>query len=201
MRRIALFVVLVLLTIVSAHAQVALYVTSSSDHLSSIATGSVYTSTSGSYQEQYASYWTSGIGGGVTLNFLPLGPVKLGFDFRGSTHPGTVGADTGMAGVRLGFNPPLIHLKPYIQASGGYVGTRTVNVSSSSTSPSQTVGGTFNNKYVAWEIVGGIDYPLIKFVDVRVIELGGGTGVSIPGSSSAPNISLFTVSTGVVLHF
>jgi hypothetical protein len=54
---------------------------------------------------------------------------------------------------------------------------------------------------VASVILRGIDSPLIKFVDFRVIELGGGTGVSIPGSSSAPNTSLFTINSGVVIHF
>lgn len=199
MRRNILLAVLAPLFVACAQAQVAIYVTSSSDHLGNVQTGSVLTN--GSYQEQYASYWTSGIGGGVTLNFLPLGPVKLGFDFRGSTHPGTVGADTAMGGFKVGFNPPLIHLKPYIEAAGGYVATRTVNISTSASNPSQTIGGTFSNKYAAWEILGGIDYPLIKFVDLRLIEVGGGTGVSVPGFSVGPNISLFTVNTGLVVHF
>jgi hypothetical protein len=77
--------------------------------------------------EQYGSFWTSGVGGGVTFNFLPVGPVRLGLDLRGSTRPGSVGADTAMAGFKVGFNPPLIRLKPYIQAFAGYVGTRTTN--------------------------------------------------------------------------
>jgi len=199
MRRTVLLAALVLLAVASAHAQVALYVTSSSDHLSSVATGLGLSG--GTYQEQYTSFWTSGIGGGVTLNFLPLGPVKLGFDLRGSTRPGTIGADTAMGGFKVGFNPPLIHLKPYVQVSGGYVATRTVNISTSPSNPGQTVGGTFNNQYAAWEVIGGIDYPLVKFVDLRLVEVGGGSGVSILGSTSTPNISLFTINTGIVLHF
>jgi hypothetical protein len=199
MRRNLLLAVLAPLFVACAHAQVAIYVTSSSDHLTDVQTGSVLTS--GNYQEQYASYWTSGIGGGVTFNFLSLGPVKLGFDRRGSTHPDTVGADTAMGGVKVGFNPPLIHLKPYVEAAGGYVGTRTVNISTSASDPSQPVGGTFSNKYAAWEILGGIDYPLIKFVDLRLAEVGGGAGVNVPGIPDGPCISLFTVNTGLVLHF
>lgn len=199
MRRTVLLAALVLLAVASAHAQVALYVTSSSDHLSSVSTGLALSG--GTYQEQYTSFWTSGIGGGVTLNFLPLGPVKLGFDLRGSTRPGTIGADTAMGGFKVGFNPPLIHLKPYVQVSGGYVATRTVNISTSPSNPGQTVGGTFNNQYAAWEVIGGIDYPLVKFVDLRLVEVGGGSGLSILGSTSTPNISLFTINTGIVLHF
>jgi hypothetical protein len=195
-----LIVVALVLSSVAAHGQaVSIYATSASNRFSNVQTGSVLT-TSG-FQNQYTSYWTSGIGGGVTLNFIPVGPLRLGFDLRGSTHPGSVGADTAMAGIRAAFNPPLIRLKPYVQASGGYVETRTVNVSSSATLPSQTIGGTFTNRYAAWEILGGVDIPILPVLDLRVIELGGGTGVSAFGSANAPNLSLFSVNSGLVLHF
>jgi hypothetical protein len=193
MRKYVAIATLFLFSAVAAHAQAAsIYVTSSSSHFSNVQTGLALTGSG--YQEQYASFWASGIGGGVTLNFLPIGPVKVGFDFRGSTRPGTAGADTAMAGFRVGFNPPLIHLKPYVQASGGYVGTRTVNLT-------QAVGGTFTNKYAAWEIIGGVDVPIAPILDLRLIELGGGTGANVNGGTGSPNISLFTVNTGFVLHF
>jgi hypothetical protein len=169
----------------TAQAQVAsLYVTSSSSRFSNIQTG---------LQSQTTSFWSSGIGGGVTFNFLPVGPVKVGFDLRGSTHPGTTGEDTAMAGLRVAFNPPLIRLKPYIQGSGGYVATRTLNASYGT--------GTYSNEYAAWEICGGIDIPIATFVDLRAVELGGGTGVSIHAIADSPNISLFTVNAGLVFHF
>jgi hypothetical protein len=178
----------------SARAQVAsLYVTSSSTRFSKVQTGTM--ASGAGYQSQYTSFWTSGIGGGVTFNFLPVGPVKLGFDLRGSTRPGTTGADTAMAGLKLAFTPPLIHIKPYVQASGGYVATRTVNVSAGGN------GATFGNQYAAWEILGGVDIPLAPFLDLRAIEVGGGQGFDILGSSSTPNISLFTINSGLVLHF
>ena len=200
MRRIFTIAALILLSAVAAHAQaVSIYATTSSADFTNVQTGSAYT-TSG-YQEQYSNFWASGIGGGVTLNFLPIGPVKLGFDFRGSTKPGTPGSDTAMGGFRVAFNPPIIHLKPYVQASGGYVATRTVNVSTSPSNPSQIVGGTFTNKYAAWEILGGVDVPIAPILDLRLIELGGGTGMPAGLSSSTPNISLFTVNSGLVLHF
>jgi hypothetical protein len=194
MRRRFLLVALVVFFAAESHAQVAsIYLTSSSGRFSNVATGAVSTDTG--FQEQYASFWASGVGGGVTLNFLPVGPVRVGLDFRGSTRPGTVGADTAMVGLKVGFHPPLIRLKPYVQASGGYVATRTVNISTGN------AGGTFENKYAAWEILGGVDVPLMPFLDFRVVELGGGTGVNAFGSSNSPNISLFTVNTGLVLHF
>ena len=200
MRKIVAIAALLLLSAVASHAQaVSIYATSTSAHFTNVQTGSAYT-TSG-YQEQYANFWASGIGGGVTLNFLPIGPVKLGFDFRGSTRPGTAGADTAMAGFRVAFNPPFVHLKPYVQASGGYVATRTVNLSTSPSNPSQIVGGTFSNNYAAWEILGGVDVPLAPILDLRLIELGGGTGMAVGLSSNPPNIPLFTVNSGLVLHF
>ena len=200
MRIRLLVVTIVLLSFVAAHAQaVSIYATSSSDRFSNVQTGAVLTSSG--YQEQYVSPWTSGIGGGVTLNFIPSGPIRLGFDLRGSTRPGTVGADTAMGGLRVGFSPPLLRLKPYVQASGGYVETRTVNVSTNPANPTTTIGGTFSNKYAAWEILGGVDVPILPILDFRVIEVGGGTGLNIPGGSSTPNISLFSVSSGLVLHF
>lgn len=194
MRRNILLAALVILCAVQVSAQVvSLYVTSSSGRFGNVATGSI-ASASG-FQEQYASFFTSGVGGGVTFNFLPVGPVKLGLDFRGSTRPGTVGADTAMAGFKVGFNPPLIRLKPYVQASGGYLATRTVNVSTG------LVGRTFDNKYAAWEILGGLDIPLAPFVDFRVIEVGGGQGIDVLGGSNTPNVSLFTINSGLVVHF
>lgn len=194
MRRIVFLALALVGLAASARAQFSIYVTSSSAHFTNVQTG-VVSNSSGS-QEQYASYWTSGIGGGVSTTFLPLGPVKLGFDFRGSTRPGTPGADTGMLGIKLAINPPAIRIKPYLEAAGGYVGTRTTNVSAG-----QASGSSFTNKYAGWEVLGGLDYPLVHFVDFRVIELGGGTAVSIPGTSSGPDISLFTVNTGLVFHF
>jgi hypothetical protein len=192
-----LFSTLLLAFTVAAHAQLSLYVTSANNRFSNVETGDALTSSG--YQEQYASFWTSGIGGGVSSTFLPLGPVKVGFDLRGSTHPGTVGSDTAFGGIKVGINPPALHIKPYLQASGGYVETRTVNVSTSPTNPTQTVGGTFTSRYAAWEILGGIDLPLVHFIDLRLIEVGGGQAITI--LNNGPNPSLFTLNTGLVLHF
>ena len=160
------------------------YVTYSPIQPSNVQTGVV------NGQTQYASYWASGVGGGVTFNFLPLHIINLGLDLRGSTAPGTPGADTALAGIKLSVHPPLIHLKPYIQGSGGYLGTRSTNVTPAAN------GGTISHSNPAWEILGGIDYPLMHFIDFRIIEIGGGKAV---GSTSNPNI--FTINTGLVLHF
>ncbi|HWB33030.1 MAG TPA: hypothetical protein VG714_07655 [Acidobacteriaceae bacterium] len=185
MRRIALLAVLLLCPAMYARAQASIYIESSNIRLSDVPGGSI-SSPSGPTQ-QYDTYWASGIGGGVTVNILPLPIVSLGVDLRGSTKSGNNGADTAMVGLKLGVHPPVLPIKPYVQFSTGYLATRTPGGS-----------GTITNKYLAYEVFGGIDYPLMHFVDFRVIEIGGG-GVVDSGSSNSP--TLFNVNTGLVLHF
>ncbi|MGP8260193.1 MAG: hypothetical protein ACLQM6_09620 [Acidobacteriaceae bacterium] len=190
MRKHVAIAAIILLSTVAAHAQVSVYVTDSSIHLSNVATGIPFVPGFVS-QQQYTSYWASGVGGGVTFDFLPLPIFSLGLDLRGSTKPGTVGADYAMVGLKLGMHPPVLRIKPYVQASAGYLGTRTF-------STSVPVGSTNNGTYITWEILGGIDFPLMHFIDLRAIELGGGQGID---TGSGSNASLFTVNTGLVAHF
>jgi hypothetical protein len=192
-----------ILTTASPAQIVSVYGTYSAMHLSSVETGTV--TANGGSQILYTSPWVSGVGGGVTLNFLPLGPIKIGFDLRGSTRKGTTGADTAMVGFRLGFKPPLLPIKPYVQVSGGYIATRTPNTSIYVGTPT---GGTYNNQYLGYEVLGGIDYRLLHFVDLRLVEVGGGNGYSVGQIYNAGNqstqsqqIPIFTINTGVVVHF
>lgn len=187
MRRTIAIATLVLLTSVAAHAQLAsVYLTYAPTHVSNVPTGSTP-----SGQTQYTSFWASGIGGGVTVNFLPLPLITLGWDLRGSTRSGTNGVDTVLAGIKLGVHPHVIRAKPYIQASTGYVGTRTFNESN------PPGASPYTNHYLAYEILGGLDYPLTHFIDVRMIEFGGGRVITT--GSNAP--SLFTINSGLVFHF
>ena len=189
-----------------AHAQIlSAYVTSTNARVANVQTGTVASTPSGTFTNQYTSLFTSGIGGGVTFNFIPTGPVRVGFDVRGSTKPGTSGVDTALAGLRLGFKAPLIGLKPFVQASAGYLATRTANVSTVQTTGTTTtaVGGTFTNKYIAYQFLGGVDYRIFPFVDFRILEFGIGKGYNtgISFSSSNPSVTLLDINTGLVIHF
>lgn len=178
---IAALAVLVFATV--ARAQVAsVYVTYAPTHLTNVQTGN---------PPQYTTYWANGVGGGLTFNFLPLPVISLGLDLRGSTRSGTPGADTAQAGLKLTVHPPVFNVKPYVEAAAGYLGARTV-------STSIPIGSTTNGTYITWEILGGVDYPLMHFVDLRLIEVGGGQGIN---TGTGMNPSLFTVNTGFVLHF
>jgi hypothetical protein len=150
---------------------------------SGLRAGNVNTSSSSSNS---TDLWTNGFGGGVTVNFLPLHIISLGVDLRGSTSPGTPGADSGLAGIKLTIRPPLIHIKPYIQGSAGVLVTRTASA-------------TLTNP--AYEILGGVDYPLMHFLDLRIIEVGGGKEFGATFTSIAPAASLLTINSGIVLHF
>jgi hypothetical protein len=200
MRRFILLAVLALLSSASARAQVSVYVTSSSNRFSNVESGVILEPNLTTGEEQFDNFWTSGIGGGASLRWLSLGPVNLSFDLRGSTQSGTPGVDTALAGLKLGIKPPGLRLKPYIQASGGYLGTRTVNDTSTTTPPYPSVGGTLTNRYAGWEILGGIDYPLVRFFDLRVIEVGAGRGYDIL-STSTPNTTVLSINSGLVFHF
>jgi hypothetical protein len=198
----------------AAHSQIfSVYGTFSPSQFSNVQTGSLYTASTNTYQQQYTSFWSQGFGGGVTFGILPIGPIHIGLDLRGSTKSGTSGADTAAIGLRIGVKPPLIKIKPYIEAAGSYIQTRTPNNSNfvltntGVTSSSSLSFGTYTNQYGAWEIIGGIDYPLLRILDFRVIEIGGGQGYNFGGSSNSgtptagAQISILTINSGVVLHF
>jgi hypothetical protein len=193
---------LLLVAATPAHSQaLSIYGTYSPSHLSNVETGAIYSATSG-YVNQTTSYWSSGFGGGLTANFLPIGPLRIGFDLRGSVKPGSIGANYALFGVKVGVHPAVIKFHPYGQFSVGYLSSSTTNVSTtpSTTSSPTTIptGGIFANKYAAFEIMGGVDYPILSHLDLRIIELGGGGALSIGGSYKP---TLFTVNSGLVLHF
>ncbi|GAC1650485.1 MAG: hypothetical protein NVS9B15_10100 [Acidobacteriaceae bacterium] len=182
----AVFALLLLLAdVLPGRAQVSIYGTFSPIRISNTANGNVY-----------GSYWDKGFGGGVTLTVLPLGPLSLGLDLRGSTTTGSSGTDTALGGLKLGLRVPLIALKPYVQASGGYLRTRT------SVGLGSMAGATSKYGFGVYEVMGGVDTAIFPHIDLRLIEIGAGQGKNISGPTSGlADISILTVNTGVVLHF
>jgi hypothetical protein len=171
----------------------AVYGTFSPTQISNIATGNT-TGLNSTYTT--SSYWATGVGGGATLRLLHIAGVGVGLDLRGSTRPGTQGADTGMGGIKLSVKPPLAPIRVYVEAAGGYVGTR----ATVTTGPAS--GNTATDEFAAYEILGGIDYTLLPHLDLRLVEVGGGKGYPIVSvNNGIPTMSFMTINTGVVVHF
>jgi hypothetical protein len=194
LRRSLLSITAVLLTLgwyASAHAQIAeVYGGFTAPHFSQITTG--YTGS----QPNYASYTPYGFWLGANLRVLPVPIVRLSIDARGYFRSGIQNSfDSGLFGLNGQLKLPHFKLKPYIEAAAGYAATHAKNTSDAS-SGKQTTDGAFTEHYPVYEILGGVDYPIIPFVDWRVIDIGGGSSFT-----SSPNTSFYTVSTGVMVHF
>jgi hypothetical protein len=131
-----------------------------------------------------------GPGAGLTLNLVHNPGFTFGIDFRGSKHVAGNGADTGLVGLKLGVQVPLLHLRPYLQGSAGYLGTYEA--------PNGSSNRTVNHYYAA-EILGGVDYPLLPRIDIRVLEVGVGHALNTTGNATRP--TFVTASTGAVFRF
>jgi hypothetical protein len=178
---------------------VLVYGTFSPVHISGATTGEVTTGFLSS-TDQNGSLWAPGVGGGVTWNFVHDSSLTVGVDLRGSTKPGTPGADTVMLGFKFAGNPARSRFKPYGQLSFGYLGTRVANTSAANIG--ETNLGTFSSQYIVVEVFGGVDYSLRNHLDLRLCELGvgGGSEVALFDTDTRHPI-LFSLNTGVVFHF
>jgi hypothetical protein len=162
---------------VAAHAQLALYVMGSGGTVGANAIGN---------SSGFTAY--GGTVGGYD-NFLGAGPLKLGADARyfvqSSSNSNAYGNQLrgGMAGMRLAIHPPILPLKPYLQAE---VGAATTNY------------GVQANRSLnfAYQVQGGVDWRILPHVDVRG-EYGGGKAIGSLGGSS---ITLQEFGAGIVLR-
>jgi len=211
MRRLLLFVLAAGLFPAVAHAQgLSIYFTSVNTRFSNVQNGQNYNNTTATYTNLFTTSWPPEFGGGVTFNAVKAGPLNLGLDFRGSTDHSTTGADTAMFGPRLALRVPIIHIKPYIEAAGGYVATRTNGTIATpgGGNSTATIASTITNQYAAWEIFGGVDVPILSHLDFRAVEIGGGKGylanagvTNINFTNTNTQISLLSIDTGIVVHF
>jgi hypothetical protein len=136
--------------------------------------------------------WYKGFTGGAYANFLKAGPIHLGLDLRGSFGDGDqYGYRNFLVGPRFEVKPPLLPIKPYIQASVG-VGGNEYN----GTSRLQT---HYSDK-LQYGFIGGLDYVLIPHVDLRVAEVGYLRMSAITSGTPAPAINLVSVGAGIVLR-
>ena len=132
----------------------------------------------------------------MTVNFLSLHVVKLGLDARGSVGASTHKTNNAEFSLRLGFQPPVINLKPFAQVGVGYA-QPTVAITSG-------VGTETSRKYVTFGGHAGLDKPIFPFVDWRIVDVGYARGFDVGPSFSNESVShanFFSVGTGLVAHF
>jgi len=210
MRRLFLVTLaLAICPVVSCAQGLSIYFTSTNTRFTNVQNGQDFNTTSSTYTNLFTTSWPAEFGGGVTFNAVKAGPLNLGLDFRGSTNHGSTGADTAMFGPRLSLRVPIIHIKPYVEAAGGYVATRTNGTIATPTgSSSATTASNITNQYAAWEVFGGVDVPIFPHIDFRAVEIGGGKGYlanagisNLNFNNTSTQISLISIDTGVVVHF
>jgi hypothetical protein len=131
--------------------------------------------------------WGGTVGG--YDNFFGAGPLKLGGDARffvqSSGNSNSFGNQLrgGMVGMRLALNPPVLPLKPYVQAEVGGASTNY---------------GVQSNRALnfAYQVQGGVDWTIFPHVDVRG-EYGGGQTTGTLGGASR---SLQEFGAGIVIR-
>jgi hypothetical protein len=210
MRRLLLVVLALSIFPVFARAQgMSIYFTSVNTRFTNVQNGQSYDNNTATYTNLFTTSWPAQFGGGATFNAVKAGPLNFGLDFRGSTNHSNTGADTAMFGPRLALRVPIVHIKPYIEAAGGYVATRTPGtVATNIGGAASTSPANITNQYAAWEVFGGVDVPILPHVDFRAVEFGGGKGYlanagvsNINFSNTNTQISLISIDTGIVVHF
>ncbi len=136
--------------------------------------------------------WYNGFSVGAYDDFLHAGPIGVGFDLRGGyAKANGAGSYSVLVGPRLTIKPPLLPIRPYIQASVGLGGL------SLNTGPginSHTSGR------LEYGVLGGLDYTIFPHLDLRLPEIGYLRTHADQFSGPAAPENLLTLSAGVVLR-
>src|SRR5260370_26024204 len=169
---------------VGAHAQIGIYATCDASRRSS--TNVFLSPPTGS--DNTANAWLYGPTIGFYDDFLHLGPVHLGADVRGDfVHGGGYTRDSVLVGARLSVHPPLLPVKPYLQASVGLAHSKGINTDYSN-----------NPEY---QIAGGVDVTILPRIDWRMLEVSGGSLLNYTyGTGLNQTNNIVTFSTGIVLR-
>lgn len=137
------------------------------------------------------TFYGANLGG--YYNFFHTPKADVGVDLRDSITKGNnASINEFLVGVRIAAKPSQYSFRPYLQLSGGAGSTKP---------PHSTVRIT----RATFEIYGGLDYPIAKHVDFRVVEVGYGSlsTVSSANFNSGTSIGasrLLSISTGLVFR-
>jgi hypothetical protein len=140
------------------------------------------------------SAFFEGFGVGVYDDLLHASRFDVGLDARASLlRGGGAQLNSFLVGARVSFKPVSLPFKPYFEVNGGVGGTKAAH----------------NPLYVSQPQYGGqvgIDYPLGRLVDFRVVEVGYSSvqtvssGTVNSGTPLPPSSGLITFGTGIVFR-
>jgi len=140
-----------------------------------------------------AAAWNKGVSVGVYDNFLHAGPIGLGLDLRGGYGSANgSGSYSVLFGPRLAIKPPVLPIRPYVQASVGLGGISSKDTLSNST---RTTG------MLQYGFIAGLDYTVLPHLDLRLPELTYIRTTEDQFSGPTATVHLLTLSAGVVLRF
>jgi hypothetical protein len=185
----------------TAHAQFGAYGMFTVNQLSNIKSSPVAEGNTGPYAVDDSVNPLGGTGG-IFYDWKKFGPVRLGFDARGSILTTKRGAYTnfngpgariysGLGGVRGSFHTRWQPLKPYVQGSFGWARSD-YGLYTSSNQTGITPNTMYNN--FEWQALAGLDIKLLPYMDFRLAEFGYG------GLDNSHNYPIKQVSSGVVFH-
>jgi hypothetical protein len=135
-----------------------------------------------------------GLDFGGYVDFFHRPGYAAGIDVRDTIiHGNNANLNTFTVAARVAGNPVKFGLRPYGQLAIG---------AGRSKAPPSTVHIT----KLDWGIFGGLDLPLARHLDWRVVELGYGTVTTISSqqeraNTSIPAASLLNISSGLVFRF
>jgi len=134
------------------------------------------------------SNWYKGGTFGLYDEFLHGGPIHLGADVRATFASGNqYHYRDFLIGPRLAVKPPILPVKPYIQAAVGFGGNTYVGPA-----PIKT---HYSNK-LQYGFIGGLDYTLLPYIDLRIPEISYMRMSGVTG----PSVNVVGVGFGVVVR-
>ncbi|MBS1816142.1 MAG: hypothetical protein JSS87_14825 [Acidobacteria bacterium] len=167
----------------TARAQIGAYLNFTAQHIDSSARN--IGDTAGDLSD---GTWVFGPQLGFYNDFMHLGPLHLGTDFRGSilSH-GDAKFNNGMGGLRASIHSFALPISPYVQASAGIAGFNY----------GRPQGMT---KILQYELSGGVDLTVFPRIDWKLVEIGGGALTTFGKGEDGAN-GTFHISTGLAVRF
>jgi hypothetical protein len=179
------------LTTIAAHAQIGVYV---NPVVSRISNSVVDTSPFAFLGEGQTSQIFGGVDFGGYYEFAHYAKFDVSGDVRDAIqHGNSASINSFLVGLRLAAHPMAFGLKPYGQFSVGVGRTKA------------PLSAAISNR-LQYGIFGGVDKPLNKHIDWRIIEVSYSSVETISdetfgGTTAVPAASIIGFSTGFVFRF